>query len=56
MSPKTLKPAGSRTLKRLVLDRRCGPHKTRSEKRVSNKKRKELDYDIAAIIKILDIR
>lgn len=53
MSPKTLKPAGSRTLKRLVLDRRCGPHKTRAEKRVSNKKRKEL---YAAIIELFDIR
>lgn len=43
MSPKTSKPAGSRTLKKLVLDRRAGPHKTRSEKRVSNKKQKEID-------------
>lgn len=56
MNPKTPKPAGSRTLKRLVLNRRCGPHKTRVEKRVSNKEQKELDYDVAAIIKLLDIR
>lgn len=53
MSPKTPKPAGSRTLKRLVLNRRYGPHKARLEKRVSNKKQKEL---YAAIIELFDIR